>query len=95
MSKCISMTVFPSEILESGVDVVTYVLADLMTYPDLTFNSAVVEREVKYCYVELFFESDVFSMKRLYVSFYFDSSDPSILANVFCDIDTLMHEIDA
>ncbi|MED0649885.1 hypothetical protein P9246_10790 [Aeribacillus pallidus] len=95
MSRYISMSVSPSEILESGVDVVTYILADLLTDPDFTFNVAVVvERDLDYCYIELFYDSDGFFPEKIgWVTFDFDVSDPSILANVSCNIDILSHEL--
>jgi hypothetical protein len=94
MSRYISMSVSPSEILESGVDVVNYVLADLMTEPDFTFNVAVVERDLDHCYIDLFYESDGFFPEKIgWVTFDFDVSDPSILVNVSCDIDILSHEL--
>lgn len=94
MSRYISMFVSPSEILESGVDVVTYVLADLMTEPDFTFNVAVVYRDLDHCYIELFYDDDEFFPEKIgCVTIDFGVSDSAILANVSCDIDILSHDL--
>jgi len=93
MSRYISMSVSPSEILESGVDVVTYVLADLMS-EDFTFNVAVVYRDLDHCYIELFYDDDEFFTEKIgYVTIDFGVTDPAILANVSCDIDILSHDL--
>jgi len=94
MSRYISMSVSPSEILESGVDVVTYVLAELMSDKEFIFNVAVVDRDLNYCYIELFYDDDDFFPERIgCVTIDFDVTDPAILANVSCDIDILSHDL--
>lgn len=90
----ISMSVSPSEILESGVDVVTYVLSELMTDLEFIFNYAVVERDLDYIYIELLYEDDEFFPEKIgWIRIDFDVNDPSILANVCCNIDILSHEL--